>query len=202
MNKEVGMFPRCRKPISEGESGQAGDRDLWVTGSAIKLNSGKWTGSDWMDRTRLRPQGDSTGGPSNKCGPVCDRTRAQPRRSPRLSGTGWDRQNVQALKRAFAHRKFCTSAYKEGRIIRVWCSRFVQVVFAGRCACRQVWSWTRSNSPQKFAQVQAGFVGRVSRKLSFVYFELFNYGVSFDNFGYPGNDSLDGGCGGTWQGQA
>ena len=100
LNKEVGMFPRCRKPISEGESGQAGDQDLWVTSSAIKLNSGKWTGSDWMDRTRLRPQGDSTGGPSNKCGPVCDRTRAQPRRSPRLSGTGWDRQNVQALKRA------------------------------------------------------------------------------------------------------
>ena len=85
----------------EGESGQAGDQDLWVTSSAIKLNSGKWTGSDWMDRTRLRPQGDSTGGPSNECGPVCDRTRAQPRRSPRLSGTGWDRQNVQALKRAF-----------------------------------------------------------------------------------------------------
>jgi len=66
----------------------------------------------------------------------------------------------------------------------------------------KMWSWTLSNSPQKFAQVQAGFVRRVSLKLSFVYFELFNDGVSFDYFGYPGNDSFDGGCGGTRQGQA
>ena len=114
------MFPRCRKPISEGESGQAGDRDLWVTSSAIKLNSGKWTGSDWMDRTRLRPQGGSTGGPSNKCGPVCDRTRAQPRRSPRLSGTGWDRQNVQALKRALHTGNSARQPTRKGRTIRVW----------------------------------------------------------------------------------
>ena len=90
-----------------------------------------------MDRTRLRPQGDSTGGPSNKCGPVCDRTCAQPRRSPRLSGTGWDRQNVQALKRAL--HKGNSARQPAGKVL--WNSRvcrlcFVQIVFCMCCGRR------------------------------------------------------------------